>query len=325
MKKATLHLIIIKKTRAVIYFTIFVLIFLAIFFAIGKNDARYVFNTNSAEYNTVMKRDLLCLMVSYWQYAKGVQQASDGKVYLVMQSGARILYDDKKAKTSDEKFNNADLQDMLEQIYPLYSPNYLRSIDFNPGRNRVYKLFNEVYGKTKAKIEDNLVSAGFGKQVLKFNNRNNAAASLKKVDSELTVLVRTHSNVSPYIYPSSGTFNYRNIAGTSLPSAHSFGTAIDLAANRKDYWQWTSRLEVQKRMALYPSEVVKIFERNNYIWGGRWGYFDLMHYEYRPELIYKAKYFSKMPGQGQPWYTGSPYPEDANVRNYVRMINAAIK
>ena len=39
----------------------------------------------------------------------------------------------------------------------------------------------------------------------------------------------------------------------------------------------------------FPSAIVSLFEDNGFIWGGKWEHFDLMHFEYRPELIIKAK------------------------------------
>jgi hypothetical protein len=32
-------------------------------------------------------------------------------------------------------------------------------------------------------------------------------------------------------------------------------------------------------------EIVDVFERHGFIWGGKWYHFDTMHFEYRPELI----------------------------------------
>jgi hypothetical protein len=34
-----------------------------------------------------------------------------------------------------------------------------------------------------------------------------------------------------------------------------------------------------------PQEVVAIFEKRGFIWGGKWYHFDTMHFEYRPELL----------------------------------------
>jgi hypothetical protein len=33
-----------------------------------------------------------------------------------------------------------------------------------------------------------------------------------------------------------------------------------------------------------PQEIVDIFERHGFIWGGKWYHYDTMHFEYRPEL-----------------------------------------
>ena len=34
---------------------------------------------------------------------------------------------------------------------------------------------------------------------------------------------------------------------------------------------------------------VEAFEAEGFIWGGKWSEFDLMHFEYRPELILLAR------------------------------------
>ena len=34
-----------------------------------------------------------------------------------------------------------------------------------------------------------------------------------------------------------------------------------------------------------PMEIVRIFEKHGFIWGGRWSHYDTMHFEYRPELL----------------------------------------
>jgi hypothetical protein len=38
-----------------------------------------------------------------------------------------------------------------------------------------------------------------------------------------------------------------------------------------------------------PAEIVKIFGKQGFIWGGRWFHYDTMHFEYRPELIELTK------------------------------------
>jgi hypothetical protein len=49
-----------------------------------------------------------------------------------------------------------------------------------------------------------------------------------------------------------------------------------------DYWKWSIRIQGQIRLKVYPNEISKVFEKNYFIWGGKWGHFDIMHYEYLP-------------------------------------------
>lgn len=271
-----------------------------------------------------MKRNLLCLMMAYPQHIVKVEREGNASVYVVMKSGKRILYDDKKVKSTGEKLANPDLQDMMEQIYPLSGSISLMAEDFNPGRVRVYSLLKEVYGGSKEQVQLNLVSVKVGYKNYPFNRNNGAADALRAVMQELVPLAEGRQDIRSCVFPASGTFNYRFIAGTNRLSPHAFGTAIDLARDRRDYWKWASREEGEKRLNTYPREIVEIFERNNFIWGGKWGYFDILHFEYRPELVLKSRYFSNKPHFEKPWYDGVSY-EDDNVKSYIQLIDEALK
>jgi hypothetical protein len=74
---------------------------------------------------------------------------------------------------------------------------------------------------------------------------------------------------------------------------HSFGIAIDfqLPPPLFDYWRWETKGKGD--LCPYPEKVlqdeglgqiVRIFEENGFIWGGKWRHYDTMHFEYRPEL-----------------------------------------
>ena len=74
-------------------------------------------------------------------------------------------------------------------------------------------------------------------------------------------------------------------------SAHGLGIAIDIAIAHADYWRWTrpgadGRYAYRNRV---PWEIVEVFERHGFIWGGKWHHFDTMHFEYRPEIIAASK------------------------------------
>lgn len=274
------------------------------------------------EYESNMKRDLLCLMMAYPEYVVSVEKNGDN-IYAVMKSGKRLLYDDKRVKSCEEKLNNPDIQDMMEQIYPLDDINNLLEVNYDPGRIRVYPLLKEVYGGSKEKIQSSLTGVKVGYTGCQFNKRNNAAEALKSVMKELVPLTNSKRDIYSCVFPPGGTFNYRVISGTNRLSPHSFGIAIDLAGNKWDYWKWASRANGEKRLDSYPREIVKIFEKNNFVWGGKWGHFDILHFEYRPEIIMKARYFAREENTSGVWYSGVP-ENNENIKEYINIIEKAL-
>lgn len=68
-------------------------------------------------------------------------------------------------------------------------------------------------------------------------------------------------------------------------ASHAYAAAIDLNLEYSSYWLWQKKkgaIEYRNRM---PYEIVEIFERHGFVWGGKWYHDDTMHFEYRPELI----------------------------------------
>ncbi|AGX44790.1 M15 family metallopeptidase [Clostridium saccharobutylicum] len=259
-------------------------------------------------YETEMKQDILVLMLAYPQYIVGVEKKSDDEIYLIMKSGKKIIYDDKKQKSHEEKLNNPDLQDMLEQVYPLDKSADIMDKSFDPGRARHYELLSEVYGGSRQSIEKNLTSLHYGYTNYQFNSKNKANICLEAALKEIMPLAKTRGDISSILYPASGTYNYRVIAGTGRLSPHSYGIAIDLKSDKRDYWKWSSEKQGKTRLADYPKELVEAFEKNNFVWGGKWGHFDILHFEYRPEIILKAKYFGNF-NNDRKWYEGAPVEE----------------
>jgi hypothetical protein len=137
-------------------------------------------------------------------------------------------------------------------------------------------------------------------------------------------MAQTNKKISAFLSPCSGTYNYRVIAGTGRLSPHSFGTAIDLSRDSRDYWKWATPEQGEKRLLSYSKEVVEVFEKHNFVWGGKWGHFDILHFEYRPEIILKARYFSQKADSDKPWYNGIPV-EYLNAKDYIKVIEDAFK
>lgn len=136
-------------------------------------------------YQATLKRDILCLMLAYPDYIKKLEVSEGGKVYVELKSGQKIIYDDFKEKNVWQRSGNPDIQDMLEQIYPLSDLEELLPEYYNPGCARIYTLLKEVYGANRKQIENNLVKVSIGYKFVDFNKNNQAAASLEGVMKEL--------------------------------------------------------------------------------------------------------------------------------------------
>jgi hypothetical protein len=279
-----------------------------------------IVKASNSEYDITMKQDLLCLMLAYPEFITNIIRGDNGNVFIVMKSGKKILYDDKKVKNPEQCISNPDLQDMMQQAYPLTSINSLMDVNFDPGRCRVYSLLNEVYGSSKHQVELNLKNVNTGSRFSQFNGNNNACASLNAVMKELIPLSRINKGVSSCLYPCSGTFNYRIIAGTGRLSPHGFGIAIDLARDNRDFWKWATREQGEKRLVSYSKEMVQVFENNNFVWGGKWGHFDILHFEYRPEIILKARYFGEKDKSEKMWFKKISN-ENTQAKKYIEIID----
>lgn len=264
------------------------------------------------EYKTEAKQDILCLMMAYPENIIGVEKSPKGDLYIVTASKKKILYDDKKNKSFDTKFSSPDLQDMMEQIYPLQWISKVQDKGFDPGRTRVYSLLSEVYGANKSQSSRNLTNVNLGFGTLQFNKKNNAAASLKKAVEEANAAAKSDPKIWGCMAPSSGTYNYRVISGTGQLSPHAFGIAIDLARDKRDYWKWATEEQGSQRIKEYSQQLVSIFEKNNFVWGGKWSHFDILHFEYRPEIIFKARYFGDRSIKRSAWYEGVPQNENTD-------------
>jgi hypothetical protein len=212
---------------------------------------------------------------------------------LVWKDGTRMRIDDGKgAKAIEAMLDDPDLKDMFLMRYPAGEKGLAPEVNFDPGRVRYLPLFKKMYGECRTAgfmaNADNVVwlPSKDGKNV-KFTKINGAAAALQKVADELDKLP---DPLLKYLRPIEGTYNCRPVAGTSRQSPHGFGIAIDIAGAHSHYWRW-SKPDAEGRYPYrneIPWEIVRIFEKHGFIWGGKWYHYDTMHFEYRPEIIATA-------------------------------------
>jgi hypothetical protein len=225
------------------------------------------------------------LIAAYPDQLKGIDGGD-----LVWRDGARMPLDDGEAdKPFAEWLQRPDIADMFAQPYPAGSAATPPAANTDPGRARNAAFFDKMYGDCRSGgVEKNLQTVAWlpkrTKQRLLFNRINGAARALEAVSAELDALPATFD---VFLIPSAGTYNCRVIAGTDRVSAHGHAIAIDIALKRSHYWR---NAPLGKDGALgykndIPMEVVRIFEKHGFIWGGRWYHYDTMHFEYRPELL----------------------------------------
>lgn len=202
---------------------------------------------------------------------------------VIFADGSKVIFDDGEAKDTAHLLNLADIEDTFAQPYPLFKPLALPSND--AGRYRNYGLLDKIYGVSEAEVKANLTGVVWlkthGGKTFKFNSKNGAAAALQAVSNELDALVAKKPELLKFLDNPSGTFNWRVIAGTKRKSAHSYGIAIDINTDKSDYWRWSKDGRYRNQI---PGEIVRVFEKHGFIWGGRWVSFDTMHFEYRPEF-----------------------------------------
>lgn len=205
-------------------------------------------------------------------------------------AGHDFLYDDGQKKTANERIDEPDMEDMFEQVYPLANPTEKVEKDFDPGRARVEEFFKLLYGATEKEVSANLETVDFCGTKVRFNAKCGAAEALAEVAKELDTLIGKQPGIKVFTQELGGTFQWRTIAGTKRLSNHSFGTAIDLNVKKSAYWRW-SKPETLATFSRkdWPTELIEIFERHGFVWGGKWWHYDTMHFEYRPELIAFAR------------------------------------
>ena len=206
--------------------------------------------------------------------------AAGDETRVVWKDGTKMsLSDGKPDKSFEEKLKNASLLDQLSLAYPIGKPDHVPGAQEDPGRFRNQAFFDKMYGDCdKGETQRRLVKLPWFGGAVEVTTVNGVAEKLRAVAAEID---RLPESLKRYAYPSAGAFACRVVKDTGKRSMHAYGAAIDLNTKYSDYWLW-SKGAYRNRI---PFEIVEIFERHGFIWGGKWGHFDTMHFEYRPEFF----------------------------------------
>ncbi len=231
-------------------------------------------------------------------YPAAIQSVDANFIY--WQDGTKMpVQDVKQHKTAQEKLDSPSIADQLEQPYVAGKLADMVVPTTDPGRVRNETFFKKMYGDSAANVAHKLtivywMPMTYGRQYpLEVTTVNGVNRQLSLVSADLDKLVAVHPEYKTYLAAPAGLFLWRDIADTHRLSPHSFGIAIDLNVKHTNYWEW----ELEKRklpvtesatipyLNQIPWDIVLIFEKHGFIWGGKWRHFDTMHFEYRPEMF----------------------------------------
>ncbi|MBI4723850.1 MAG: M15 family metallopeptidase [Rhodomicrobium sp.] len=244
------------------------------------------------------------LITAYADYLSGF----DG-TFLIWKDGTKMRFGEgREDKPLDEVFDRPDIADMFRWTYAFGGSGIPAAPESDPGRIRNEAFFEKIYGacrkqppggcsRVTCSVEGHLDRIPWvpksGGGVMKATSINGVSAKLRLVSGELEAL---GPKFARYLAPSGGSYAPRCIARTTRLSVHSFGIAFDINPRYGQYWQyglpaalgerevWERRIPLVYKNKI-PLEIVKVFEKHGFIWGGKWYHFDGMHFEYRPEFL----------------------------------------
>lgn len=171
-------------------------------------------------------------------------------------------------------------------------------------RNREERKLNRHPGFYNAiwEINDRQTSWDMAKTVIflgkNINIHHRLMEDITAVEFELKRKAKTDVALQTHINSITGinAYNWRQIQDTRSVSFHSYGAAIDILTpgyyNKNTYWLWTKRYHddwflIPNDQRNHPPEsFIEAFEKHGFIWGGKWLYFDTIHFEYRPEILF---------------------------------------
>ena len=158
-------------------------------------------------------------------------------------------------------------------------------------------FFDALYdSSSRARLESHIKRVSFLGNLTNVHER--MIEPLGRVEKRIYALAESNEEVKSFLanLKSNDAYYWRIIAGTKRKSFHSLGIAVDVLpkklGGKQIFWSWardkypnTWMLIPLKDRWMPPAAVIRIFEEEGFIWGGKWVIYDNMHFEYHPELI----------------------------------------
>ena len=200
------------------------------------------------------------------------------------------------------------------EIYPdtipspeIYSPQYTEALrahgkmESMRGEDDLHRGFQAAIfgGINRREIESQLRQIDFlGKRI---SAHRDITQALERIDTAIRAeaaveAAESGGKIAAFISSigQMGGYNWREIRGSNRMSYHSWGLAVDIqpkdAEDKAVFWLWESARNENWMLIplsdrwMPPAAVIEAFEREGFVWGGKWALYDTMHFEYRPEL-----------------------------------------
>lgn len=201
-----------------------------------------------------------------------------------LMSNRHVLIDDGQTKTRRETEHDADVQEQLSEIYPTGRCFRGRKPGADPGILRAIPFLKAAYGANLHQVKRTSRSLDWFGSEIRFSTRHGAADALLRVRTELRQLP---AHMHEVLKQPQRALDWSEHLDTERLSVHAFGIAIELSKAAANSWRGPrARRGILRAYEnkIHP-EIVEIFERHGFIWGGKWHHFNTAHFEYRPELI----------------------------------------
>ena len=215
-------------------------------------------------------------------------------------SSGRLLPEEKKDDVSG--YRSYGFYNYPEKLPPIVTPDKEslemmdRFIEQRGSLSRDNSFLDQLYGGgTLNEILKEIVYIDF--LGFRFEVHRRIAPVLRAVEKEILEESEKDINLKVFIstISTAGGFNWRQINGGKTRSYHSYGIAVDFIPQDLDrkqtFWNWSMKFNSEWYNIPYsdrwmiPEKFVSVFEKYGFIWGGKWLYFDNMHFEYRPEIL----------------------------------------
>ena len=214
--------------------------------------------------NILKKEKVNSLFQAYRKYIKDIKENKNGDIIFYLKDNTEILWKYK---------GNNDLQNIFSEKYIVKYPIKKPRTNIDPGNYKNQKFLKSIYGKKKEEIKRNFVKiywlpkTNLKSYFIYFNKNAGAAPALIRISHQLDKLPE---DLKKYIKT------------VKVDKKDSFGISITLDKKFKNSFKDEKKFKFTNRI---PEEIIKIFEENDFIWGGRWYHYDTGYFEYRPEFF----------------------------------------